>query len=103
MLTSRKPCRAEGTDGTVTVASRAVVPATYRLPRSPPPSEKGSAVKKTLDQSQIKVRSAMPSAQYRVGDYDFVDSGYYNVCNPDPSDRCHGRPHCNSDPQDSCY
>jgi hypothetical protein len=60
-------------------------------------------VKKTLDPSQIKVRSAMPSAQYRVGDFDFVDSGYWNICNPDPTDRCHGRPSCNSDPQDSCF
>ena len=60
-------------------------------------------MKKTLDPKQIKVRSAMPSAQYRVGDYDFVDSGYWNVCNPDPYDRCHGRPYCNSDPVDGCY
>lgn len=57
---------------------------------------------KTLDPQQIKVRSAAPAAQYRVGDFDFVDSGFYRVCNPDPTDRCVNRPRCNSDPQDSC-
>jgi hypothetical protein len=58
---------------------------------------------KTLQPDQIKVRAAAPAAQYRVGDYDFVDTGHWLVCNPDPTDACHGRPSCNSDPQDSCY
>jgi hypothetical protein len=60
------------------------------------------ATVKTLEPEQIKVRSSMPSAQYRVGDFDNVDAHFFRICNPDPTDRCVNRSRCNSDPQDSC-
>ena len=57
---------------------------------------------KTLTVEQIKVRSAMPVAQFPGVDPDPTDFGNVRVCNPDPTDRCHTRPACNSDPIDTC-
>ena len=56
---------------------------------------------KSLDPSQVKIRSALPT-QYNVSDLDPVDPARFRICNPDPFDSCRIRSSCNSDPQDSC-
>jgi hypothetical protein len=60
-------------------------------------------MERTLDPQQIKVRAALPDAQYNVSDSDPSDPSQYLVCNPDPSDSCRTRSRCNSDPEDRCY
>jgi hypothetical protein len=60
-------------------------------------------VPKTLDAKQVKVRSALPEAQYNISDNDPTDPAKFLICNPDPTDSCRVRGRCNSDPEDSCY
>ncbi|HEV7933806.1 MAG TPA: hypothetical protein VGP70_16060 [Actinomadura sp.] len=57
---------------------------------------------KSLDPAQVKVRSALASAEYNISNSDPTDPARFRICNPDPSDSCVTRSRCNSDPEDSC-